>query len=143
MLALDPSWELSLLGWVLSGVFYRIRAPPLGPTAQLGPSLCSQVFPCHVPFPALLFSPCWDSLVGGVLKYYICLLYLNCLALLTCFKPGNIDIEQCVCRGIILWKIALPVMLCWMSLAMVITNFQTSLNGSPESQVVSGFMPQT
>lgn len=114
-----------------------------GSTAQLGRSLSSLVFLCYVPFTALLFSPWWDSLVRGVLKYYICLLYLNCLTLWTCFKPGNTDNEKCVFRRITWWKMALPVMQCWTSSAMVITSFQASLNGPPESQVVWDFMPQT
>lgn len=74
--------------------FYRIQDPFFGSTTQLGSSLSSPVFLCYVPFPALFFPPCWYSLVGNVLKYYICLLYLNCLDLLTCFKPGNIDTKQ-------------------------------------------------
>lgn len=66
---------------------------------------------------------------------------MNGLDLLTSFKSGDIDIEQCVCRRIISWKITLPVMQCWMSLTMVITSIQASLNGSPESQVIKLLSP--
>lgn len=89
-------------------VFYRIQAPFFFLDLLFSLVFTSQSsfhFLHYIPFPALLFSPCLDSLVGVVLKYYIFLVYLNCLALLTCFKPGNIDMEQCVCRGIILWKL--------------------------------------
>lgn len=96
---------------------------------------------CHVPFHAFLFSSHWDFLVGDVIKYQVCLLYLNGLDLLTSFKTGDIDIEQCVCRGIISWKIALLIMQCRMSLTMVTRNIQASLNGSPESQVIKHVSP--